>query len=132
MTKRPQIGHVGTRGQDMAYQEVGQHLQGGQGQVTGPQVLLLGHGYKIESPNWAFRDCRTLNDMGGHPTSKWWPGASWWTTGASSRPCEWHIDPNLARKENCEPWGYVAPVVAAVMTRATGVRQIYLIFMRPS
>ena len=27
----------------------------------------------------------------------------------------------------CEPWGYVAPVVAAVMTRATGVRHIYLI-----
>ena len=27
----------------------------------------------------------------------------------------------------CEPWGYVAPVVAAVLTRATGVRHIYLI-----
>ena len=27
----------------------------------------------------------------------------------------------------CEPWGYVAPVVAAVVTRATGVRHIYLI-----
>ena len=27
----------------------------------------------------------------------------------------------------CEPWGYVAPVVAAVMTRATSVRHIYLI-----
>ena len=28
----------------------------------------------------------------------------------------------------CEPWGYVALAVAAVMTRATGVRHIYLIF----
>ena len=27
----------------------------------------------------------------------------------------------------CEPWGYVAPAVAAVVTRATGVRHIYLI-----
>ena len=27
----------------------------------------------------------------------------------------------------CEPWGYVVPVVAAVVTRATGVRHIYLI-----
>ena len=27
----------------------------------------------------------------------------------------------------CEPWGYVAPIVAAFVTRATGVRQIYLI-----
>ena len=62
ITKRLQIGHVGTSGQDMAYQEVGQHLEGGQGQVTGPQVLLLGHGYKIDCPNWAFRDHRRLND----------------------------------------------------------------------
>ena len=33
---------------------------------------------------------------------------------------------------NGEPWGYVAPVVAAVMTRATGVRHIYLINFIPS
>ena len=56
ITKRLQIGQVGTSGQDMAYQEVGQHLQGGRGQVNGPQVLLLGHGYMIECPNSAFRD----------------------------------------------------------------------------
>ena len=31
----------------------------------------------------------------------------------------------------CEPWGYVAPVVAAVVTRTTGVRHIYLIGMVP-
>ena len=51
MTKRPQIGHVGTTGQEMANDEIGKHLQGGQGQLGGPQVLLLGHGYKIECPN---------------------------------------------------------------------------------
>ena len=27
-----------------------------------------------------------------------------------------------------EPWGYVAPTVAAVVTRATGVQHIYTIF----
>ena len=27
----------------------------------------------------------------------------------------------------CEPWGYVAPFVAAFVMRATGVRHIYLI-----
>ena len=31
--------------------------------------------------------------------------------------------------DGCEPWGYVAPVVAAGVTRATGVRHIYLIAM---
>ena len=31
------------------------------------------------------------------------------------------------RSDVCEPWGYVAPVIAAVVTRATGVRHIYLI-----
>ena len=40
MTKRPQIGHGGTIRQEMANDEVGQHLQGGQGQVGGPQVPL--------------------------------------------------------------------------------------------
>ena len=62
MTKRPQIGHEGTTGQEMANDEIGQHLQGGQGQLGGPQVLLLGHGYKIECSNWAFRGHRRLND----------------------------------------------------------------------
>ena len=33
----------------------------------------------------------------------------------------------IRRLDACEPWGYVAPVVAAVMTRATRVRHIYLI-----
>ena len=50
MTKRSQIGHDGTSRHEMANDEVGQHLQGGQGQVGGPQVPLLGHGDKIESP----------------------------------------------------------------------------------
>ena len=35
----------------MANDEVDQHLQGGQRQVGGPQVPLLGHGDGIESPN---------------------------------------------------------------------------------
>ena len=59
MTKRPQIGHDGTSGQEMAHDEVGQHLQGGQGQVSGPQVPLLGHGDEIKSPNWICGDDRT-------------------------------------------------------------------------
>ena len=33
----------------------------------------------------------------------------------------------IGHSDACEPWGYVAPVVAAVVTRATGVRHIYLI-----
>ena len=36
-------GHLGTSGQE--------RLQGGQGQVGGPQVPLLGHGDEIETPN---------------------------------------------------------------------------------
>ena len=74
MTKRPQIGHDRTSGQEIANDEVGQHLQGGQGQVGGPQVPLLGHGNEIKSPNKRVR----------------------------------HSDA-------CEPWEYVAPVVAAVV-----------------
>ena len=62
MTKRPQIGHDRTSGQEIANDEVGQHLQGGQGQVGGPQVPLLGHGNEIKSLNGACRDCRTWND----------------------------------------------------------------------
>ena len=34
---------------------------------------------------------------------------------------------DMAYSDACEPWGYVAPVVAAFVTRATGVRHIYLI-----
>ena len=33
----------------------------------------------------------------------------------------------VTHSDACEPWGYVAPVVAAVVTRATSVRHIYLI-----
>ena len=33
----------------------------------------------------------------------------------------------IRHSDTCEPWGYVAPIVATVMTRATGVRHIYLI-----
>ena len=59
MTKRPQIGHDGTSGQEIANDEVGQHLQGGQGQVSEPQEPLQGHGSKIESPDWTCRDYKT-------------------------------------------------------------------------
>ena len=59
MTKRPQIGHDGNSGHEMANDEVGQHLQGGQGQVGGPQVPLLGHGNEIKSLNLACKDFRT-------------------------------------------------------------------------
>ena len=59
MTKRPQIGHVGSSEQEFANYEVGQHVEGGQGQDSGPQVPLLGHGNEIKSPNWACRDYRT-------------------------------------------------------------------------
>ena len=52
MTKRPQIGHDGTSGEEMTNIEVDQPLQGGQGQVGGPQVPLLGHVDEVESPNW--------------------------------------------------------------------------------
>ena len=55
MTKRPQIGHDGTSGEEMTNDEVDQPQQGGQVQVGGPLVPLLGHGDKVESPNWAYR-----------------------------------------------------------------------------
>ena len=58
MTKRPRIGHDGTSRQEMTNDEVGQHVEGGQGQDGGPQVPLLGHGNDIKSPNWACRECR--------------------------------------------------------------------------
>ena len=54
MTKRPRIGHDGTSGQEMANHEVNQHLQGGQGQVGGPQVPILGHGNGVESLNYVY------------------------------------------------------------------------------
>ena len=61
MRKRPQTGHDGSSGQEMANSKVGQHLGGGQGQVGVPQVPLLGHWNEIESPSWAYRDSRTWN-----------------------------------------------------------------------
>ena len=70
----------------MANDEVSYYLHGGQGQVSEPQVPLLGHGNEIKSPNKRVR-----------------------------------------HSEACEPWGYVAPVVATVMRRAIGVRHIYFI-----
>ena len=42
----------------MANDEVGQRLQGGQGQVSGPQVPLLGNGDEIDSSNWVRREYR--------------------------------------------------------------------------
>ena len=59
MTKRPQIGHDGTSGQEMANDKVSQPEEGDQGQVSGPQVPFLGHGIEIKSPNWTCRDYRT-------------------------------------------------------------------------
>ena len=56
MTKSPRIRHDGTSGQEMANDKVSQPQEGDQGQVGGPQVLLLGHGSEIKSPNWACRD----------------------------------------------------------------------------
>ena len=123
MTERPRIGHDWTSGQEMANDKVCQHLQGGQGQVGGPQVPLLGHGNEVESPNWACRYSWTGYGLsGGWSTSRRWPRPGHWTTGASSGPWIQDRVPELG-----EPWEYVAPVVAAVMTRATGVRLIYLI-----
>ena len=58
MTKRPQIGHDGSSGQEMTNDEVGQYVEGGQGQVGGPQVPLLGHGDEVESPNWVCKEYR--------------------------------------------------------------------------
>ena len=43
----------------MADNEVSLYLQGGQGQVGGPLVPLLGHGNKKENPNWASMVYRT-------------------------------------------------------------------------
>ena len=51
MTKRSQIGHDGTSRQEMTNDEVSQHVKGGQGQDSGPQVPLLGHGIEIKSLN---------------------------------------------------------------------------------
>ena len=47
MTKRPRIGHNGTSGQEMANDKVSQPQEADQGQVSGPQVPLLGHGDEI-------------------------------------------------------------------------------------
>ena len=62
MTKRPQIGHDGTSGEEMTNDEVDQPQQGGQVQVSGPLVPLLGHGDEIESPNWVCREYRILHE----------------------------------------------------------------------
>ena len=72
MTRRPRIGHDGTSGQEMANDKVCQCLQGGQGQVGGPQVSLLGHGDEIEDRNWVCREelgTQTPASLGGmsHP-----------------------------------------------------------------
>ena len=56
MSKRPQIGHVGTIEHEISNDEVTQPVQGGHGQVGGSQVPLLGHGEEIETPNWASMD----------------------------------------------------------------------------
>ena len=93
------------------------------GQVSGPQVPLLGRWDDEETPNWACRYSWTGYGLsGGWSTSRRWPRPGHWTTGASSGPWIQDRVPELG-----EPWGYAAPVVAAVMTRATGVRHIYLI-----
>ena len=57
MSKRPQIGHVGTIEHEISNDEVTQPLQGGQGHVSGPQVPLLGHVDKIETQHWAIGCC---------------------------------------------------------------------------
>ena len=36
--------------------EVSQHLSGGQGQVSEPQVPLQGHGDEIKTPNMVYRE----------------------------------------------------------------------------
>ena len=46
------MGMSGTSGQEMTKDEVGQHLKGGQGHDSGPQVSLLSHGNEIKSLNW--------------------------------------------------------------------------------
>ena len=52
--------------------EVSQHLHGGQGQVSGPQVPPLGHGDKIEIPMLSVGDHRILNGkLLGQSTSVW-------------------------------------------------------------
>ena len=72
MTKRPRIGHDGTSGQEMANDKVSQPQEGDQGQVSGPQVPLLGHGDKIEIPMLSVGDHRTLNGkLLGQSTSVW-------------------------------------------------------------
>ena len=63
MTKRPQIGHVGTSGQEMADDDVSQCIQGVQGKVSGPQVPLRSHGNEIRNSNRACRDSRTWNKI---------------------------------------------------------------------
>ena len=56
----------------MTNYDVIQHLHGGQAQVGGQQVPLLGHGKEVESPKWVYREqlgTRTPASLGGmsHP-----------------------------------------------------------------
>ena len=51
----PKLGHVGAFGHEIAFDEVNQPLQGGQGQVGGPQVPILGHRHKKETSKSACR-----------------------------------------------------------------------------
>ena len=48
MSFRAQIGHVWNMGHEIENDEVIQPHRGDQGQVSGPQVPLLGHGDEIE------------------------------------------------------------------------------------
>ena len=61
MSFRAQIGHVWNMGHEIENDEVIQPHRGDQGQVSGPQVPLPGHGDEIENPNWASRDYRISN-----------------------------------------------------------------------
>ena len=45
---KPETGQVGHIGHEKANDEVSQPSQGGQDQVGGPQVPLLGHGEGLE------------------------------------------------------------------------------------
>ena len=146
----------------MTHDEVIQPLQGGQIQVSGQHVPLLGHGDAIESTNsnpllifWPNSlESVMSGDMlsgvklhwqvwhfeneGRHileASMLWWVIGEWCHITSTFKGLEmramWlfsHIYiKRIGHSDACEPWGYVAPVVAAFVTRATGVRHIYLI-----
>ena len=59
-------------GHEIENDEVIQPHRGDQGQVSGPQVPLPGHGDEIENQNWVYREqlgTRTPASLGGmsHP-----------------------------------------------------------------